>query len=177
MPAICPVDPTWCYQGGKRSFSSTAAFGIGIRDASAPEHPNLTKPFGAGNLEKTFAATQRITTNWSGKAGKSWFFGSAKCVALNNHSPLLDRTLSSDGEKTMREIISEARLRDEISARMNANPTFGSGTFWARPVGCKRVGAGPNWRYSFNPAAVPAGYSEAWERIRPSLESRYDLAE
>ena len=77
----------------------------------------------------------------------------------------------------MREIISEARLRDEISARMRANPTFGEEGFWARPVRCKRVGDGPNWKYSFNPAAVPAGYSETWKRIRADLESRYDLAD
>jgi hypothetical protein len=77
----------------------------------------------------------------------------------------------------MRKVISEAQLRDEISARMNANPTFGTGTFWARPERCKRVGDGPNWRYSFNPAAVPAGYVETWERVRPFLESQYDLAD
>jgi hypothetical protein len=76
----------------------------------------------------------------------------------------------------MRQIVSEAVLRDEISARMAGN-VMGGGTFWSRPIRCKRVGDGPNWRFSFNEAAVPAGYKAAWERLRPELESRYDMAE
>jgi hypothetical protein len=76
----------------------------------------------------------------------------------------------------MRQIVSEAFLRDEISARMAAN-VMGSGTFWSRPVRCKRSGDGPNWRLNFNPGAVPTGYTAAWERLRPELESRYDMVE
>ena len=71
----------------------------------------------------------------------------------------------------MRKVVSEAWLRDEISAHMGGYvPAAG-----ARPVRCKRVGAGPNWRFSFNPAAVPAGYVANWERIRSKFEDVYDL--
>ena len=35
---------------------------------------------------------------------------------------------------------------------------------------------GPNWRNSFDPAAVPKGYAEAWERLRPAFEGRFDLS-
>ncbi len=77
----------------------------------------------------------------------------------------------------MREIVSEAFLRDAISARMMSEPSFGSGTFWARPMRCKRRGNGPNWRYSFNEGAVPARYTAMWERVRNELESRYDMAD
>lgn len=76
----------------------------------------------------------------------------------------------------MRKVVSEAWLRDEISAHM-AGRVLGSGTFWARPVHCKRVGDGPNWRHSFNSAAVPAGYVAAWELLRPQFEAAYDLAD
>lgn len=74
----------------------------------------------------------------------------------------------------MRKIVSEAWLRDEISAHM-AGQVVGSGTFFARPVRTKRVGAGPNWRHSFNEGEVPAGYTAAWERIRHQFEDAYDL--
>jgi hypothetical protein len=52
---------------------------------------------------------------------------------------------------------------------------MGTGTFWATPVRCARRGGGPNWRNSFDPAAVPKGYTEAWERIRRDFEARFDL--
>jgi hypothetical protein len=74
----------------------------------------------------------------------------------------------------MRKVVSEAWLRDEISAHM-AGHVLGSGIFWARPIRCKRVGDRPNWRFSFNPAAVPPGYVAAWERIRHKFEDVYDL--
>ena len=74
----------------------------------------------------------------------------------------------------MREVVSEAFLRLAISARL-ANETMGTGTFWATPVRCARRGGGPNWRNSFDPAAVPKGYTEAWERIRREFEARFDL--
>jgi len=76
----------------------------------------------------------------------------------------------------MCKVVSEAWLRDEISAHM-AEHVFGSGTFWARPVRRKRVGNGPNWRHSFNEGAVPAGYTAAWNRIRHKFEDAYDLAD
>jgi hypothetical protein len=76
----------------------------------------------------------------------------------------------------MRQVVSEAWLRDQISAHMAAN-VMGSGSFWARPFRCKRNGNGPNWQHAFNPAAVPAGYVEAWERLRPKFEEAYDLAD
>ena len=74
----------------------------------------------------------------------------------------------------MRRVVSEAWLRDEISAHM-AGHVLGSGTFWARPIRCQRVDDGPNWRHSFNPGAVPAGYVAAWERIQHKFEDNYDL--
>ena len=77
----------------------------------------------------------------------------------------------------MREIVSEAFLRDEISAHMAGSGIIGSGTFWARPIRCKRKGEGPNWHLSFNPGAVPAGYSETWERIRKKFEDHYDMVD
>jgi hypothetical protein len=75
----------------------------------------------------------------------------------------------------VREVVSEAFLRLIISARL-ANETMGAGTYWVAPVRCPRRGGGPNWRNGFNPAAVPKGYIEAWERIRPDFEARFDLA-
>ena len=76
----------------------------------------------------------------------------------------------------MRELVSKVWLRDEISAHMNAH-VLGSRTFWVRPVRCKRVGDGANWRLSFNEGAVPAGYTAAWNRIRAQFEDAYDLAD
>jgi hypothetical protein len=70
----------------------------------------------------------------------------------------------------MRKVVSEAFLRDEISARMS-EPSFGSRTFWARPTRCKRQGDGPNWKYSFNAGEVPAGFIQRWENIRAELEA------
>ena len=75
----------------------------------------------------------------------------------------------------MREVVSKAFLRLVISARL-ANETMGAGTFWVSPVHCARRRGGPNWRNSFDPAAVPKGYTEAWERIRPAFEARFDLS-
>jgi hypothetical protein len=80
-------------------------------------------------------------------------------------------------KQIMRKVVSEAFLRDEISARMSAEPSFAAGTFWARPIRCKRAGNGPNWQYSFNPGAVPAGYVAAWERVRVKLEAAYDMGD
>lgn len=76
----------------------------------------------------------------------------------------------------MRKLVSEAWLRDEISAHMAA-AVVTQGTFWARPVRCKPSGGGLNWRHTFNPAAVPAGYVAAWERIRSRFEDAYNLAD
>lgn len=77
----------------------------------------------------------------------------------------------------MRKVVSEAFLRDEISARMAGECSIGQGSFWARPVRCKRKGDGPNWRHEFNPGAVPKGYTETWERIRHEFEDLYDMAD
>jgi hypothetical protein len=49
--------------------------------------------------------------------------------------------------------------------------------FWARPIRRKPRGDGPNWRFDFNPGAVPKGYTEAWERIRHEFEDKYDIAD
>jgi hypothetical protein len=76
----------------------------------------------------------------------------------------------------MRKVVSEAWLRDEISAHM-AGHVMGSGAFWARPVRCKPAAGGPNWRHSFNEGAVPAGYTNAWNSIRHNFEDAYDLAD
>jgi hypothetical protein len=76
----------------------------------------------------------------------------------------------------MRTVVSEAFLRDEISARMN-DPRMDTRDVRARPEACPRQGDGPNWTFVFNPAAVPAGYSARWESIRTALEARYDLDE
>jgi len=75
----------------------------------------------------------------------------------------------------MRQVVSEAFLRLAISAKL-ANETMGAGTFWVTPVRCARKIGGPNWRNNFDPAAVPKGYAEAWERIRPAFERRFDLS-
>lgn len=77
----------------------------------------------------------------------------------------------------MREVVSEAVLRDAISDRMAREPTIRSGVFWARPVRCKRDGDGPNWRLAFDPGKVPPGYTETWERIRHEFEDHYDVVE
>ena len=76
----------------------------------------------------------------------------------------------------MRKVVSEAWLRDEISAHM-AGHVLASGMFWARPVRSESIDGGPNWRHSFNPGAVPAGYAAAWERIRHRFEDAYDMSE
>jgi hypothetical protein len=75
----------------------------------------------------------------------------------------------------MREVVSVAFLKLAISARL-ANETMGTGTFWATPVRCARRAGGPNWLNSFDPTAVPKGYTEAWERIRRDFEARFDLS-
>jgi hypothetical protein len=77
----------------------------------------------------------------------------------------------------MREVVSEAVLRDAISDRIASDPAIGSGVFWARPVRCKRHGDGPNWRLAFDARKVPRRYTETWERIRHEFEERYDIAE
>jgi hypothetical protein len=77
----------------------------------------------------------------------------------------------------MREVVSEEFLRNAISDRMAGEPTIGPGVFRARPVRCAPNGDGPNWRLAFNPAEVPRGYTETWERIRHEFEDRYDMAE
>ena len=75
----------------------------------------------------------------------------------------------------MRQVVSEAFLKLAISARL-ANETMGAGTFWVTLVRCARRAGGPNWQNSFDPAAVPKGYAEAWERLRPAFEGRFDLS-
>lgn len=77
----------------------------------------------------------------------------------------------------MREVISEADLRNMISNRMADEPRIRSGMFWARPVRCDRSGGGPNWRLAFNPEEAPQAYAKTWERIRHEFEDRYDMAE
>jgi hypothetical protein len=77
----------------------------------------------------------------------------------------------------MREVVSEAFLRNAISDRMANQLTNGPDVFWARPIRCTHRENGPNWRLAFNPGAVPRGYAETWERIRHEFEDRYDLAE
>jgi hypothetical protein len=76
--------------------------------------------------------------------------------------------------RAMREVVTETFLKLIISARL-ADVTMGAGTLWAVPVRCPRRAGGPNWRNSFNPETVPKGYTEAWERIRPEFEARFDL--
>ncbi len=77
----------------------------------------------------------------------------------------------------MREVVSEAFLRDAIWVRMTSELMIQKFDFWSRPVRRKRQGDGPNWRLNFNPGAVPKGYTETWERIRREFEDRYDMAE
>ncbi|MGA7711208.1 MAG: hypothetical protein WCA81_04850 [Rhizomicrobium sp.] len=76
----------------------------------------------------------------------------------------------------MRKVVSEAWLRDEIAAHMS-HPGWDPKTFWARPLRCKPKDDGPNWRYSFNPGAVPAGFEKRWESIRSKFEDVYDIAD
>ncbi|MDP3738042.1 MAG: hypothetical protein Q8R02_11675 [Hyphomonadaceae bacterium] len=75
----------------------------------------------------------------------------------------------------MRKVVSEAWLRDEIAAHMS-DPVWDSKSFAARPVRCRREGDGPNWRYSFNPAAVPKGFAERWKKVWPKFEV-FDMAD
>jgi hypothetical protein len=76
----------------------------------------------------------------------------------------------------MRKVVSEAWLRDEITAHMS-DPAWDPSRIQARPVYAKRTGEGPNWRYTFNEGAVPAGFKKRWEGIRAKFEATYDLAE
>jgi hypothetical protein len=71
----------------------------------------------------------------------------------------------------MRKVVSESWLRDEINAHMGGY-VYGAG---CRVVRSNGTGTGPNWRFSFNPAAVPAGYVANWERIRHKFEDAYNL--
>jgi len=68
----------------------------------------------------------------------------------------------------MRKVVSEAWLRDEIAAHMS-DPRCDK-TFWARPKRITAQSEGPNWTYDFNPAAVPQGFIERWEKIRAKFE-------
>lgn len=82
--------------------------------------------------------------------------------------------------QTMREVVSEAFLRNAISDRMADEPSIRprpGDAFWARPMRCKRNADGPNWRLAFDPGKAPQGYAEAWMRIRHEFEDRYDMAE
>lgn len=74
----------------------------------------------------------------------------------------------------MRKKVSEAWLRDEISAHMS-DPRWDPKTFWARPERRRQQIDGPNWRYSFNAGAVPKEFVERWEAIRGKFEDSYDL--
>jgi hypothetical protein len=79
-------------------------------------------------------------------------------------------------EPMARKELSEAWLRDKIAAHMS-DPRWDPKSFWARPEKRKRKDDGPNWRYSFNPAAVPSGFVARWESIRTKFEDQYDIAE
>src|SRR5258708_27295398 len=78
--------------------------------------------------------------------------------------------------KDMRQMVSEAWLRDEIEAHMS-NPAWDPKTFSARPQRCARKGAGANWKYSFNPGAVPKGFVDRWQEIRAKFEGAFDIAD
>jgi hypothetical protein len=71
--------------------------------------------------------------------------------------------------------VSEAWLRDEIAAHMS-DPRWDLYSIRARPKRIVGTGDGPNWKYDFNPAAVPLGFVERWEKIRAKFED-FDLAE
>lgn len=75
----------------------------------------------------------------------------------------------------MRKTVSEAWLRDEIAAHMS-NPAWDAKNIFARPKRITPKDGGPNWTYSFNPAAVPKGFGERWEEIRAKFEV-FDLDE
>ena len=70
----------------------------------------------------------------------------------------------------MRKKVSEAWLRDEIAAHMS-DPAWDSRGIAARPQRIRPQGDGPNWTYSFNPAGVPKGFVERWEKIRAKFDA------
>jgi len=76
----------------------------------------------------------------------------------------------------MRKIVSEAWLIKEISAHMS-EPEWDRSSFWTSVERRKSAGDGPNWRYSFNPGSVPAGFEKRWESIRHKFEDNFNLEE
>lgn len=36
-------------------------------------------------------------------------------------------------------------------------------------------GREPNWRYSFNPGAAPAGFEKRWAEVQAEFEAKFDV--
>jgi hypothetical protein len=76
----------------------------------------------------------------------------------------------------MRSVVSKDWLRREIDAHMSAG--WDMTKFWTSvELRKRREEGGPNWRYSFNPGEVPAGFEKRWAEIRESFEASYEVPE
>jgi hypothetical protein len=77
----------------------------------------------------------------------------------------------------MREIVTKEWLRAEINRKMVGG--WDMTKFWTsvEPRRRPKPQEGElNWRYSFNPGAVPAGFEKKWEAIRQKFEDAYNIS-
>ncbi len=76
----------------------------------------------------------------------------------------------------MKKIVSREWLAKEIDSRMGYRNREGRG-FWTSVEVRKKVtqSGQANWRYSFNPGAVPAGFEKRWADVRAEFESQFDV--
>ena len=76
----------------------------------------------------------------------------------------------------MREVVTKDWLRREIDAKMAGG--WDTTKFWTSvELRRNREEGGPNWRYSFNPGAVPSGFEKKWTAIRQKFEDIYDISD
>ncbi|CAN5490916.1 hypothetical protein BH10PSE6_BH10PSE6_28510 [soil metagenome] len=75
----------------------------------------------------------------------------------------------------MKKIVSCEWLAKEIDSRIGYRDRERRG-FWTS-VEVRKVmeSGGPNWRYSFNPGAVPTGFEKRWADVRAEFEAKFDV--
>jgi hypothetical protein len=77
----------------------------------------------------------------------------------------------------MAEVVSAEWLAKKIDSELGFPFREGRG-FWTSVERRRKPSSGEsNWRYSFNPGAVPPGFEKHWQAIRTKFEERYALEE
>jgi len=75
----------------------------------------------------------------------------------------------------MKKIVSCEWLAKEIDKQMGCPDREERGFWTSVEVRKARKGNEPNWRYSFNSGAVPAGFEKRWAEVRAEFESKFDV--